>query len=89
MNLTIKIDEEPEHTYMLADGKTIYWTALGTALCASASDAFEGALPPVDLAYAFLLDNPECFTDSDEWPEGMPEQAPAELIAGYYGVSNA
>lgn len=62
------------------------WLKLGNALRASATDAFDGDLPPIAAAYAFLLDNPECFTDSDEWPEGMPTEAPTDLIAGYYGI---
>lgn len=36
------------------------WTKLGAALRASALDA-HGYLPSIDIAYAFLLDNPECF----------------------------
>ena len=38
------------------------WTLLGQALRASALDAHDGELPSVEIAYAFLLDNPDCFT---------------------------
>jgi hypothetical protein len=67
------------------------WKALGKALRQSADDAHEGDTPSVDLAYSFLLDNPECFKQTDEngdcedWPEGMPQEPPVELVAAYYG----
>ena len=41
------------------------WTKLGRELRQSAMDAHNGELPDVRLAYAFLLDNPECFIDAD------------------------
>jgi hypothetical protein len=62
------------------------WTALGTALRGSAMDAHDGELPNVSIAYQFLLDNPECFTDGDSWPDDMPNEALVELIAAYYEV---
>lgn len=46
--------------------------------------ADDGETPPVELAYQFLLDNPECFLDGDEWPADMPHKPNIELIAGYY-----
>ncbi len=63
------------------------WTKLGSALRASALDAHDGELPNVRIAYMFLLDNPECFTDDDEWPADMPQEPNIELIAAYYGVT--
>jgi hypothetical protein len=58
------------------------FTELGRELRASADDAHEGDTPSIDLAYSFLLDNPECF-GYDGWPEGMPETAPEELQRAY------
>ena len=63
------------------------WTRIGKSLRASALDAHDGALPPVDLAYSFLSGNPECFIDSNEWPADMPTIPPSELIAAYYGLT--
>lgn len=61
------------------------WTKLGQALRAGATDA-HGYLPSIEIAYAFLLDNPECFIDGDEWPAEMPTEAPRGLIDAYLGV---
>ena len=58
------------------------YTALGRELRASADAAHEGNTPSIDLAYSFLLDNPECF-GHDEWPEDMPKTAPEELQRVY------
>ena len=65
------------------------WTRIGKSLRASALDAHDGALPPVDLAYSFLSGNPECFIDSNEWPADMPtmttvRQGGAETLAFTY-----
>ena len=64
------------------------WTRLGRDLRASADDAHEGETPDVRLAYQFLLENPECFIDEDQWPEGMPAEPNIELIAAYYSVQS-
>jgi hypothetical protein len=63
------------------------WKTLGQALRASADDAHQ-MTPRARFAYLFLLDNPELFIEREEWPEGMPAEAPAELIAAYYGAYN-
>ena len=65
------------------------WTALGKELKASALDAHDGQLPHIDIAYSFLLDNAECFSDSDEWPADMPQEPNIEIIAAYYGETYA
>ena len=41
--------------------------------------------PHVDVAYSFLLENPECF-GFEEWAADMPREANIELIASYYDV---
>ena len=68
--------------------KEIDWPKLGQALRESAMDTHDGELPSVDIAYSFLLDNPECFadleSDDDEWPENMPTEPPFDLISAYY-----
>jgi hypothetical protein len=60
------------------------WTKLGQDLRHSADAAHNGKTPNVLLAYQFLLENPECFSDSDEWPEFMPVDPNIEFIAAYY-----
>jgi len=61
------------------------WQKLGAELRQSALDAHAGELPHVDMAYGFLLDNPECFQADDQpWPDDMPGEPPLELIAAYY-----
>lgn len=68
-------------------------TQLGHALRESALDAHGGDLPPIAIAYEFLLDNPECFADFASigmdgepiWPADMPAEPTIELIAAYYG----
>lgn len=62
------------------------WTELGKTLRDSADDAHNGNAPEIGVAWLFLLENPECFTDSEEWPEDMPAEPPIELIAAYYHV---
>ncbi len=62
------------------------WIVMGRCLRECADDAHEGDTPIVSYSYQFFLDNPECFSDSDEWPAGMPAEPPIELIAGYYGL---
>lgn len=61
----------------------INWTELGAQLRKSAEDAHAGDIPSVELAYDFLLDNPECF-GFDDWPAEMPTEPNIELIAAYY-----
>jgi hypothetical protein len=78
---------------------TLDWNALGTALRQSALDAHDGELPPVTLAYSFLLDNPECFLPDQsemdepgpvaEWPAYMPQEPNIELIAAYYRAGDS
>jgi hypothetical protein len=58
------------------------WIALGADLRGAALDAHD-KLPAVDVAYSFLLENPECF-DRGAWPEDMPGDAPLELVTAYY-----
>lgn len=65
----------------------INWTDLGRELRQSARDAHGSDIPFVDFAYDFLLANPECFIDGDEWPADMPSEANIELIAAYYDSS--
>lgn len=62
---------------------TLNWTDLGKALRESADDAHEGNAPDVHMAYHFLLANPECFIDGDQWPPDMPTEPNVELIAAY------
>ena len=76
---------------------TLNWTALGAALRHSALDAHDDYLPSVEIAYSFLLDNPECFLHvmpveiamgaafqaDPEWPADMPQEPNIELIAAY------
>lgn len=62
---------------------------LGYDLRLSALDAHGGKLPSIEIAWSFLLDNPECFSDSDEWPEFMPIEPPIMVIAGYYDVPSS
>jgi hypothetical protein len=82
---------------------TLDWTALGEALRESALDAHDGVLPPLQFAYSFLLDNPECFLHvmpmevamsavfqaDPEWPDDMPQEPNIELIAAYYRAGEA
>lgn len=64
----------------------IDWTKLGQALRESALDAHNGELPNVEVAYGFLVDNPECFKGDDaDWPVDMPVEPNIELIAAYLG----
>lgn len=68
---------------------TLDWTALGRELRASAVAAHgDEPLPAVHDAYLFLLDNPECFLPGDdpEWPDDMPGEPHADLIAAYYDM---
>jgi hypothetical protein len=76
---------------------TLDWTAIGTALRESALDAHDGKLPPVEVAYSFLLDNPEIFlADNPEfagfpgeepnWPADIPQEPNIELITAYYAA---
>lgn len=71
------------------------WTRLGMALRSSADDAHgAGNTPTVEIAYSFLLDNPEFFLPDpaegdQEWPADMPKHPPAELVAAYFGVACA
>ena len=58
---------------------------VGKAARESAMDAHDGEFPPVEIGWSFTVDNPECFTDGDEWPDQMPEHAPIDFIAGYLG----
>jgi hypothetical protein len=39
------------------------WTRLGALARQSALDAHNGELPPVDVAYSFMCDNPDCFLE--------------------------
>ena len=65
----------------------INFAELGKALRASSKDAHEDIdFPPVAIAYEFLLENPDCFIDGDEWPADMPQEPPATLVAAYYGA---
>ena len=64
---------------------TLNWRDLGHQLRQSALDAHNGTLPPVTVAYFFLLDNPECF-GVEEWPDTMPRDPNIELIAAYYNA---
>ena len=59
------------------------WTALGVALKAAAHDAYPGEpLPPLQIAWSFLLANPACFGNGEEpWPADMPATAPDEVRA--------
>ena len=61
----------------IPDVESLDWPALGRTLHA-AGDIF----PPVAIAYEFLLDNPDRF-GHDQWPDNMPANPPAELIAAY------
>lgn len=61
----------------------IDWTELGTRLRESADDAHDGQTPSIDIAYSFLLDNAELFGGADEWPAGMPQEAPEDLYRAY------
>jgi hypothetical protein len=63
------------------------YTKLGAMLRASALDAHNGELPSLDIAYTFMLDNPEYFIDGDEWSD-MPAVAPEALAFAYYQVSS-
>lgn len=66
---------------------TIDWTLLGKELRIAALDAHEGELPSIDLAYSFLMENPECFSggfEEEGWPAGMPPGPNEELCAAYY-----
>ena len=70
----------------LKSAQNLDWQRLGVALRACALDAHEGELPPVDIAYSFLLENPECFGQNEwpyDWPTDMPQEAPTELLASY------
>ncbi len=59
------------------------WTKLGADLRRSADDAHNDETPGFEIAYAFMLENPECFGFQD-WPADMPALPPLELIAAYY-----
>ena len=67
---------------------TMDWTKLGWELRESALDAHDGELPSINIAYSFLLENPECFGRED-WPEDMPQEPNIELIAAYYAAGEA
>jgi hypothetical protein len=62
----------------------VSWTKLGAELRASSNDmSGTNPIPSVDTAYAFLLENPECF-GFEEWPQDMPGEPNIELIWAYY-----
>lgn len=65
--------------------RLLNWTQLGRELRQAADDAHGGHehAPNIDIAYLFLLENPECF-GYEEWPSDMPQQANIELIYAYY-----
>ena len=63
---------------------TIDWAKMGYELRDSALDAHDGILPHLDIAWAFLRENPECF-GFEEWPVDIPADAPPELAAAYFG----
>lgn len=56
---------------------------LGRELWQAAKDAHGADMPTAEMAYQFLLDNPECF-GCEEWPEDMPSEAPEALVAAFY-----
>lgn len=68
----------------MAITNAINWTSLGRDLRQSARDAHGDEIPSVHFAYDFLLANPECFIDDEEWPAEMPSEPGIELIAAYY-----
>lgn len=59
------------------------WKILGQQLRQSVLDA-HGELVDVDIAWAFLIDNPECFGET-EWPD-MTFMPPMELVAAYLDI---
>jgi hypothetical protein len=60
------------------------WAKLGRELWQAAKDAHGTGMPSAEMAYLFLLDNPECFGDVDsEWPLDMPQEAPEALVEAY------
>lgn len=59
------------------------WYSLGIELREATLDAHAGELIDSDNAYAFLLENPECF-GREEWPSPMPQRPPTALLAGYH-----
>ena len=63
------------------------WSKIGTALRESALEAHEGGLPPLKIAYEFLLEQDDWCVDG-EWLDtaDLPEEPPAELMAAYYCV---
>jgi hypothetical protein len=65
---------------------TLDWARLGAELRVSAKDAHDGNLPPVEMAYGFLVANPECF-GFEEWPADLPAEPNDELIAAYLGAT--
>ena len=73
----------------------IDWSQLGSDLRMSATDAHDGQTPEVNIAYSFMLDNPECFLGDSSafslewvfWPKDMPTEPPAALVATYYRIT--
>ena len=63
------------------------WAKLGAELRASALDAHDGQLPPVEMAYQFLDANPECF-GFEIWPADFPAAPTLALFAAYYGFDD-
>lgn len=59
------------------------WDALGSTLREAALDAHD-ELPHFDVAWDFLLNNPECFDHANGWPADMPAEPPIELLRAYY-----
>jgi hypothetical protein len=74
-----------EYRPVSASTSGLDWTKLGKLARQSALDAHNGELPSVEIAYSFMLCNPECFLAEDEldWPQEMPSDPPADFIAAY------
>ncbi len=62
------------------------WRKLGRDLRKQTDEAHNGMTVRCEMAYSFMLNNAECFLEAvyDEWPAGMPEQPPVELVLAYY-----
>jgi hypothetical protein len=53
------------YTLNMSNQVPLNWSKIGTALRESALEAHDGGLPPLKLAYEFMLDNPWLFIDQD------------------------
>jgi hypothetical protein len=77
-----RYDETAREVLAIPHVNELDWAKLGRELRAGADEAHENDTPSLDIAWDFLLENPECF-GYDQWPSNMPKYAPEALQRAY------